>query len=65
MKNVLVDPRVQFGEPVIAGTRLSTELVADAVLTFGQDGAADRFGVSAEAVNSAAEFEDKRAAVVA
>lgn len=65
MKNVLVDPRVQFGEPVIAGTRLSTELVADAVLTFGQDGAAERFGVSTEAVSSATEFEGKRAAVVA
>ena len=27
---VLVDPRVQFGEPVLAGTRLTTSLISDA-----------------------------------
>lgn len=65
MEHVLVDPRVQFGEPVIAGTRLSTDAVADAASNFGQQGTAQRFGIPADAVRAARDFERRRAAAVA
>jgi uncharacterized protein (DUF433 family) len=63
LENVMLDPRVQFGEPVIAGTRLPTETVAAAVRHFGPAGAAERFAISPEAVSSAVAFERKLAAV--
>jgi uncharacterized protein (DUF433 family) len=65
MRNVVVDPRVQFGEPVIAGTRLLTELVADAAASLGRKETAERFSISPTAVSSAVNFERRRAAVPA
>jgi uncharacterized protein (DUF433 family) len=63
LENVMVDPRVQFGEPVLTGTRLPTETVAEAVRHFGPTGTAERYAISPEAVSSALAFERKLAAV--
>lgn len=63
MENVLVDPRVQFGEPVVSGTRVTTEVLADAVRHFGIDKASRRLDVGLSAAESALVFEDKLASV--
>ena len=59
---VLVDPRVQFGEPVVEGTRVTTDLLAEAVRRYGLDKTARRFDVAKHAVRSAANFEQQLAA---
>jgi len=59
MSGVLVDPRVQFGEPVVKGTRVTTEVLADAVGHFGLPKAANRLGVPLDAAWSAVTFQKK------
>lgn len=54
---VLVDPRVQFGEPVLEGTRLTTELVAAAAGELGVDDTASRFRITRKAVGTAVRFD--------
>lgn len=54
---VLVDPRVQFGEPVLAGTRLMTSLVAAAARKLGPEQTTNRFGISPLEVKRAVAFE--------
>jgi uncharacterized protein (DUF433 family) len=57
MEFVLVDPRVQFGEPVVAGTRVPTATVSDmATYAAPADIAAD-LGISAEKARAALTFE--------
>ena len=63
MAAILVDPRVQFGEPVIDGTRVPTAVLADAVRHFGIEAAANRLDVPADAARSAVAFEEKLAAL--
>jgi uncharacterized protein (DUF433 family) len=60
---VLVDPRVQFGEPVVEGTRVPTGVVADVALNMGPDGAAQQLGVSSKAARAAISFEKRLAAL--
>jgi uncharacterized protein (DUF433 family) len=59
---VLVDPRVQFGEPVLEGTRLTTELVAAAASELGVDDAASRLRITRKAVGTAVRFDAELAA---
>lgn len=56
---VVVDPEVQFGEPVVEGTRLPTATVAAAATRVGAAQAADRYGIAAEAAASAVAFEHR------
>jgi uncharacterized protein (DUF433 family) len=60
---VVVDPRVQFGEPVVIGTRIPTDAVAGVVKRLGRDRAMRRFDLSAEQIEDAVAFEDRMAAV--
>ena len=59
---VLVDPRVQFGEPVIEGTRIPTGAVAQLAERLGVDDAAYRFGLSRADAQAAVAFEQRLAA---
>jgi uncharacterized protein (DUF433 family) len=59
---VSVDPRLQFGEPVLEGTRLTTELVAAAASELGVDDAASRFRITRKAVGTAVRFDAELAA---
>lgn len=63
MKHVLVDPRVQFGEPVIDGTRVQTWVLADAAGSFGLQAAARRLEVPTDAARAAIAFEEKLTAL--
>ena len=60
-KGVLVDPRVQFGEPVVEGTRVPTEAVAELAGSMGVDGAALQLGVSQSDALLAIAFEKRLA----
>jgi len=62
MPGVLVDPRVQFGEPVVEGTRVPTEAVANVARNLGTERAALRFGLGTELVETAISFEQQLAA---
>ena len=61
-RGVVVDPRVQFGEPVIIGTRLPTEAVAEAVRKQGLEVAAAYLDVDIDDARAALAFEDELAA---
>jgi uncharacterized protein (DUF433 family) len=63
MKGVLVDPRVQFGEPVVKGTRIPTSAVAGVVRNLGQEEAVLRFSLTTDLLESAVAFEDRIAAL--
>jgi uncharacterized protein (DUF433 family) len=58
---VRVDPRRAFGRPVVVddGVAVPTSTLADAAASEGHDEAADWYGVSAEAVRQAVEFEKR------
>jgi uncharacterized protein (DUF433 family) len=57
--HVLVDPRVQFGEPVVEGTRVPTEAVADVAAILGVRRAAKQLGIPHSAAKAAVTFEQK------
>jgi uncharacterized protein (DUF433 family) len=63
MAGVLLDPRVQFGEPVVEGTRVPTEAVANVAANLGLERAALRFDLSSELVNGAISFEQQIASL--
>jgi uncharacterized protein (DUF433 family) len=63
MKGILVDPRVQFGEPVIAGTRLPTEAVWATVKRMGLDATITHLDVPAPAARAAIVFEEELTAL--
>ena len=65
LEHVRLDPRVQFGEPVIIGTRVPTEAVAGVARQVGPEEAASWFDVSLPATTSAIQFEDRIASVLA
>jgi uncharacterized protein (DUF433 family) len=60
---VVLDPEVQFGEPVIAGTRLLTSEMAVQADRLGTAKAASTFGVEPQALQSALTFERRLAAL--
>jgi len=61
-KHVVVDPRVQFGEPVVEGTRVPTTAVADVARVHDLATAARRFRLSPEQASGALAFERRLAA---
>jgi uncharacterized protein (DUF433 family) len=56
---VLVDPRVQFGEPVLSGTRLTTSLISAAARELGAARTASRYRIAADDVERALRFEQQ------
>jgi uncharacterized protein (DUF433 family) len=58
-KRVRIDPQIQFGEPVIDGTRITTEVAADIAATLGPSAAAERLDVDLADVKRAVAFEQK------
>jgi|ERR1700722_5154479 len=63
MNGIVVDPRVQFGEPVVQGTRIPTSAVAGVVRNLGKEEAALRFGLRAKLLENALAFEDQISAL--
>jgi uncharacterized protein (DUF433 family) len=59
VNGVLIDPRVQFGAPVLTGTRLTTGLVSAAARELGRERAAQRFRIAADDVTRAVRFEKR------
>lgn len=57
MRHVLVDPQVQFGEPVIEGTRIPTGSVVDMTSYATTDEVASEFGITTEQAEAALKFE--------
>lgn len=62
-EHVLVDPNVQFGEPVVQGTRVPTAAVAEIAESAGAERAASRLGIAAAETAAAISFERKLAAL--
>jgi len=59
--HVALNPRIQFGDPVVRGTRVPTTEVAGAAERVGLRRAAEMYGVAHEAARSAVRFEDRLA----
>jgi uncharacterized protein (DUF433 family) len=62
--DVVVDPRVQFGEPVVAGTRVPTESVAEMAQYASVDRIADEMGITPQQAKAALAFERQRLAAL-
>jgi uncharacterized protein (DUF433 family) len=62
-EHVLLSPRLQFGEPVIAGTRVPTAAVAEIAASAGAARAASRLGIDQEKADAAIAFEQRLAAL--
>lgn len=60
---VVIDPRVQFGEPVVKGTRIPTEAVANVAQNLGADRATVRFGLTHDQIVAAVAFENQIASL--
>jgi uncharacterized protein (DUF433 family) len=60
--HVVVDPRVQFGEPVVEGSRVPTVAVADVAIAHDAATAARRFRLTPEQARGALDFERRLAA---
>lgn len=63
MAGIIVNPHIQFGEPVVHGTRIPTSAVAGVVRNLGKKEATLRFGLSPKLINSAVAFEERIAAL--
>ncbi len=63
MKYIVVDPRVQFGEPVIEGTRIPTESIREMTRHASVDEIASQFGISGKQANAALTFERRLSAL--
>ena len=59
---VVLDPAVQFGEPVLDGTRLLTSVVADVIRARDVDTAAKRFRITSDQAQAAVVFKRRLAA---
>jgi uncharacterized protein (DUF433 family) len=57
VKHVLVSPLIQFGEPVVQGTRVPTSAVADVAAKASAHRAAIRLGIDQEKADAAIAFE--------
>jgi uncharacterized protein (DUF433 family) len=64
-EGVIVDPRIQFGEPVLAGTRMPTRVLAEVAEGRGLEAASRDMDVSLDAVRAAVAFERELARVAA
>jgi uncharacterized protein (DUF433 family) len=62
-QGIVVDPRVQFGEPVVEGTRIPAEAVANVARNLGANCAAGRFELEADQVAAAIAFEQQIASL--
>lgn len=65
MHDVVIDPQIQFGEPVIAGTRVPTGSIAEMSEWASVGEIADEMGVSVEQANAALKFENCRLSALA
>lgn len=63
-RHILVDPRVQFGDPVVDGTRIPTELIADMATYAPVDRIASDMGITATQTKAALNFERHLAAIL-
>lgn len=63
MRHILVDPRVQFGEPVIEGTRIPTESVLDMTSYADLDGIAKELSITVGQAKAAVSFEQRLSAL--
>jgi uncharacterized protein (DUF433 family) len=61
---VVLNPRVQFGEPVVDGTRVPTSAVADLASAVGTDEAAVRLTIPVKKARAAVHFEQRLAALL-
>jgi uncharacterized protein (DUF433 family) len=62
-EHVLMSPHVQFGEPVVQGTRVPTAAVADVAATTNAQRAAARLGIDQVQADAAVAFERHLAAL--
>jgi uncharacterized protein (DUF433 family) len=62
-EHVLVSPHLQFGEPVVQGTRVPTAAVAEMAADAGSERAANRLGIEIEKADAAIAFERQLAAL--
>lgn len=62
-EHVVVNPGIQFGEPVVQGTRVPTSAVADIAESAGPELAAARLGIRPAEATAAIAFERKLAAL--
>jgi uncharacterized protein (DUF433 family) len=58
-EHVLLSPQLQFGEPVVAGTRVATAAVAEIAEIAGAERAAARLGIGQAQANAAISFEHR------
>ena len=63
MPGIVVDPRVQFGSPVVEGTRVPTGAVYGVTKQLGVEQAIHRFDLPIEHIKSAIAFEDRIASL--
>ena len=63
LTHVLVDPRVQFGAPVVAGTRIPTAAISDAAHYASPEEIGRQFNLIPTKVESALSFEQRLAAL--
>jgi uncharacterized protein (DUF433 family) len=61
--HVVLDPRVQFGEPVVDGTRVLTAIVAEVAERSDVEAAAGRLDIPVAAARSAVQFERRLGAL--
>lgn len=59
---IVLDPRIAFGAPIVAGTRVRTDTIAGAVEKTPHGDVAEAFQVSEQQVTAAIEFESQLAA---
>jgi len=62
-KHVVVDPRIQFGEPVIEGTRIPTETIQEMTSYANVDEIAGQFEITKQQAKAALTFEQRLSAL--
>lgn len=63
MDGVVLDPTIQFGAPVIAGTRVLTDDAADIAEELGPDATAERLSIKLADLRAAIKFQRRVAAL--
>ena len=61
---IVIDPKIRFGKPVVEGTGIATSILRDSFFANDEDAAfvARWFGIEAEQVMAAVDFESDLAA---
>lgn len=62
-EGIRIDPGIQFGDPVVDGTRVTSAIVAESTEAFGLKGAAEHLGLNEDEIVQATAFERKLAAL--